>query len=495
MSAAFAQNYDAGAAQLLTRKIIDDLITPVGAMLRIGPERKNCFLLESVQGGDWRGRYSMIGMDPDMIWQVRDGVASCARNGGAFETEDARPIDALRDFLSVSKLDIPPHFPGMVAGVFGFLGYDMVRQVEHLPAINPDTLNIPDALLIRPTLMAVFDAVAQEIILATPVRPTPQQDAQSAYDAAQEQLDRLEQTLASPLASGGVKQAINEDEPSVDLDEMRCNTAPDQYRDMVDAAKTYIRQGDIFQVVPSQRFSMPLRNAPFSFYRALRRMNPSPFLYYLNFDDFCVIGSSPEILVRLNEQKVTIRPIAGTRPRGANRAEDLANEADLLADQKERAEHLMLLDLGRNDVGRVCAPGSMRVTESYGIERYSHVMHIVSNVEGTLAADKDCVDALFAGFPAGTVSGAPKVRAMQIIDELEVNKRGLYAGAIGYFSANGDMDTCIALRTAIIKDGVMHVQAGGGVVLDSDPESERMETIHKSRALFRAAAQSWRFTA
>jgi anthranilate synthase component 1 len=282
------------------------------------------------------------------------------------------------------------------------------------------------------------------------------------------------------------------------------NTSAQEYRSFVDRAKAYARAGDIFQVVPSQRFEAPFEKSPFALYRALRRINPSPFLFYLNFDGFSIVGSSPEILVRLKDDMVTIRPIAGTRPRGKSPAEDAALEEELLADPKERAEHLMLLDLGRNDVGRVALrgrrgnaagrEGGVRVTQSFGVERYSHVMHIVSNVEGRIAPGYDAVDALFAGFPAGTVSGAPKVRAMEIINELEKAKRGVYAGGVGYFSAGGEMDTCIALRTAVVKDGVLYVQAGGGVVLDSDPQLELEETEHKARALFRAAEEAWRFS-
>jgi anthranilate synthase component I len=486
----FCKTYAKGVAQILTRTIIDDLLTPVGALLRLGPESPNIFLMESVQGGDWRGRYSIIGLEPDALWRVRGNRAEHSINRGPWTTIDAKPIDALRQFLDQSALELPPGLPPMAAGIFGYLGYDMVRHVESLPEPNPDPYGLEDALLLRPTLVAIFDSVAQEIILATPVRPEQNLSAKEAHAQAEARLEHLQQRLNTPVQSGPIAQGEARGAPPASSS----NTSPDQYRAMVERAKAYIRAGDIFQMVPSQRFSMPLQAPPFALYRSLRRLNPSPFLYYLNFEGFSVVGSSPEILVRVRDRRLTIRPIAGTRPRGHNPAEDAMLEADLLSDPKERAEHLMLLDLGRNDAGRVCTSGSIEVTEQFGVEHYSHVMHIVSNVEGELQADKDALDALFAGFPAGTVSGAPKIRAMEIIDELEVEKRGLYAGAIGYFSAGGDMDTCIALRTAVIKDGMMLVQAGGGVVLDSDAESERMETVHKSSALFRAAEQAWRFT-
>lgn len=486
----FCEKYENGEAQIVTRTIIDDLITPVGAMLRLGPKCLNIFLMESVQGGNWRGRYSIIGMDPDARWRVRNDKASQAINDGPWQEIDVPPIEALRQFVDAAKITLPRELPPMAAGVFGYLGYDMVRHVEVLPDPNPDPLGLDDALLIRPLLVAIFDSVAQEIVLATPVRPSPKAKAIEAYSAAMLRLDSLHNRLKVPTKTEEIRQGDARPAPP----EPHSNTTKAHYCSMVERAREYIRAGDVFQMVPSQRFSAPLAEHPFALYRSLRRLNPSPFLYYLNFEDFSVVGSSPEILVRVRDRKVTIRPIAGTRPRGADPAEDAALEADLLADPKERAEHLMLLDLGRNDAGRACKPASVTVTEQFGVEHYSHVMHIVSNVEGELDDNKDAIDALFAGFPAGTVSGAPKIRAMEIIDELEMEKRGLYAGAIGYFSAGGDLDTCIALRTAVIKDGIMYVQAGGGVVLDSDPETEHMETIHKSRALFRAAAQAWRFT-
>jgi anthranilate synthase component 1 len=377
----------------------------------------------------------------------------------------------------------------MAAGLFGYLGYDMVRLIERLPDENPDMLGIPDAILMRPTIIAVFDGIQNQITLVTPVWPASGMDADSAYDLALERLgdaiSDLERNLPYRREAANVTRS---------LPEPVSNTTREEYHAIVERAKEYIRAGDIFQVVPSHRLSVPFELPPFSLYRALRRLNPSPFLLYLDFGDgLSIVGSSPEILVRLRDGKVTIRPIAGTRKRGATPEEDKALAADLLSDPKELSEHLMLLDLGRNDVGRVAQIGSVTVTERMVIEYYSHVMHIVSNVEGTIDPRYDALDALFAGFPAGTVSGAPKVRAMEIIDELEKTRRGVYGGCVGYFGANGAMDTCIALRTAVLKDGVMHVQAGGGVVADSDPEAEYQETVNKSRALIRAAEEAVRF--
>jgi anthranilate synthase component 1 len=434
----------------------------------------------------------VIGLDPDVVWRTDGARAEINRNvrskSDAFTPCQEPPLEALRALIAESRIALPEGLPPMAAGVFGYLGYDMVRLMEHLPTSHPDPIGIPDAVLIRPTLIVVFDAVKDSITVVTPVRPEPGVTAKAALSRAQERLtgvvDALDQSLdkvASGLDTGPL------DVPA------KSNTTPDQYRAMVQKAKDYILAGDIFQVVLSQRFEAPFKLPPFSLYRALRRVNPAPFLYFLDFGGYAIAGSSPEILVRARGGTVTIRPIAGTRPRGETPHDDKAMEDELLADPKERAEHLMLLDLGRNDVGRVAKIGTVKVTDQFFIERYSHVMHIVSNVEGQLRDDRDALDALTAGFPAGTVSGAPKVRAMQIIDELEKEKRGLYAGCVGYFSAAGEMDSCIVLRTALIKDGTMYVQAGAGIVADSDPSSEQAECVNKAKALFRAAEEARRF--
>jgi anthranilate synthase component 1 len=382
----------------------------------------------------------------------------------------------------------------MASGLFGYMSYDMVRLVEQLPDLKPENLKLPDSIFLRPTVMAIFDSVEDMITVVTPIWPGPSGtgggNARAAYNQALERLSDivhdLDRALPQQRSNNGVL---------LDLPEPKSNMVPEAFKAMVDRAKEYILAGDVFQVVLSQRFSLPFQLPPLALYRSLRRLNPSPFLFFLDFGGFAVIGSSPEILVRLRDNTVTIRPIAGTRPRGKNPDEDRALAADLLADQKELAEHLMLLDLGRNDVGRVAKVGSVRVTEKMTIENYSHVMHIVSNVEGAIDPRYDAMDALMAGFPAGTVSGAPKVRAMEIIEELEPEKRGIYGGAVGYFAANGSMDTCIALRTTVVKDGVMYVQAGAGIVADSVPESEHQECQHKARALVRAAQEAVRFAA
>jgi anthranilate synthase component I len=489
----FARAYDRGEAQIVSTRLVADLETPVSAMLKLARNARYSFLLESVEGGAVRGRYSIIGMNPDVIWRVDGNGASINRRAavnpaGPFETVDLPPLEALRALLAESRIKLPEDAPPMAAGVFGFMGYDMVRLMEELPTPNPDVLDLPDGMLIRPTVMAIFDSVRDEVTVTSPVYVQKAVGAHAAYVRAQERISEIVDALDRPLDHLSLR---GEDAPPIEAS--RSNTSPGDYKAMVLKAKDYIGAGDIFQVVLSQRFETDFTLPPFALYRSLRRINPSPFLYYLDFDSFSVIGSSPEILVRVRDGKVTIRPIAGTRPRGATPAEDRALAAELLADPKERAEHLMLLDLGRNDVGRVADIGSIKVTDQFILEYYSQVMHIVSNVEGKLANTYDVIDALVAGFPAGTVSGAPKVRAMQIIDELEHEKRGVYGGCVGYFSADGEMDTCIVLRTAIVKDGKMYVQAGAGIVADSVPESEHQECINKAKALFRAAEEAVRF--
>jgi anthranilate synthase component 1 len=504
---AFERGYRASSAQVVWSRIIDDLETPVSAYLKIAEGRDYAFLFESVEGGAWRGRYSILAMNPDLVWRCCGEAAEIATGDeiehGAFRADPAPALESLRDLVARSRLDLPPGLPPMAAGLFGVIGYDMVRLVERLPNVNPDPLGLPDAILIRPSIVAIFDAIAQEIILVTTARPSSTTSAEAAYADAKGRLaavaDRLRETLPAGTAPREAPPAAEDFVSPISRAD---------YGRLVERAKAYIRAGDVFQVVPSHRFRTAFPHPPFALYRSLRRTNPSPFLFFLRFPGFELVGSSPEILVRLRDGKITIRPIAGTRRRGATPAEDVALEAELLADAKERAEHLMLLDLGRNDVGRVAmlrddganAPTTptrprVRVTESFVVERYSHVMHIVSNVEGDAPEGLDPVDVLMAALPAGTLSGAPKVRAMQIIDELENEKRGVgYAGAVGYFGADGSVDTCIVLRTGLIKDGALYVQAGGGVVADSDPVAEYEETVQKAQALRRAAEEAWRFT-
>ncbi len=492
---AFAERYETGEPQVVHTRLVADLETPVSAFLKLRDMSPHAFLLESVEGGAVRGRYSLIGLKPDLVWKVEGGRAFINREALAdvkapFTPQETPPLASLRDLLKESRINLPEDLPPMSAGLFGYMGYDMVRLIERLPEPNPDALGVPDALMIRPTVMAIFDAVRDEVVVVTPVWPEPGVSAETAWNRAQGRLDEVVERLSRPMDPHMLQEADRD----VEIAPPISNTPAQDYHAMVRRAKDYIRAGDIFQVVLSQRFETDFPLPPFSLYRALRRVNPSPFLYYLDFGDFSLTGSSPEILVRVRDGEVTIRPIAGTRPRGRTREEDEALERDLLSDPKELAEHLMLLDLGRNDVGRVAEIGTVNVTERFVIERYSQVMHIVSNVVGALDERHDAIDALMAGFPAGTVSGAPKVRAMEIIDELERDRRGPYAGCVGYFSAAGDMDTCIVLRTALVKDGRMYVQAGAGIVADSVPENEQAECENKAKALFRAAEEAARFT-
>ncbi len=492
--AEFAPGYEQGKPQVVWTDLVADLETPVSAMFKLTDGEAYSFLLESVEGGATRGRYSIIGTRPDVVWRCFGDSAEINRDvasgGIEFQTAEGGALATLRALVAESRIDLPGELPPMASALIGYAGYDMIRLVEAIPDNNPDTLGIPDGLFIRPTLMAIFDSVRDVLTIVTPVWPDSAVPTHDAYAAAEARLARAIEDMGrtNPPRQTSADAGASLPEPT-------SNTTRPEYHQMVERAKEYIAAGDIFQVVPSQRFRVPFTLPAFSLYRALRRMNPSPFLFYLAAGGFTIVGSSPELLVRLRDNTVTIRPIAGTRPRGENHAEDEALAEEMLADPKEQAEHLMLLDLGRNDVGRVAKIGSVHVTDQMIVERYSHVMHLVSNVEGDLDPQFDAMDALLAGFPAGTVSGAPKVRAMEIIDELEKERRGFYAGAVGYFSANGGMDTCIALRTALIKDGVMVVQAGGGVVADSDPEAEYQESRNKAKALLRAAEEAVRFAA
>lgn len=487
----FERGYAAGKNQLVYARLAADLDTPVSLMLKLAEARSDTFMLESVTGGEVRGRYSVVGMKPDLIWRCRGTQSEINRearfDSAAFRPLDGHPLDTLRALIAESKVDLPADLPAIASGLFGYLGYDMIRLVEHLPDVNPDPLGLPDAVLMRPSVVAVLDGVKGEVTVVAPAWAASGLSARAAYaQAAERVMDALRDLDRAPPA----QRDLGEIAP---VGEAKSNFTHDGYKAAVEKAKDYIRAGDIFQVVPSQRWAQRFELPPFALYRSLRRTNPSPFMFFFNFGGYQVIGASPEILVRLREGEVTIRPIAGTRKRGGTPEEDKALELDLLADKKELAEHLMLLDLGRNDVGRVAKVGTVRPTEKFIIERYSHVMHIVSNVIGEIADGEDALSALLAGLPAGTVSGAPKVRAMEIIDELEPEKRGVYGGGVGYFAGNGEMDFCIALRTAVLKDETLYIQAGGGVVYDSDPEAEYQETVNKSRALRRAAEDAGLF--
>ncbi|MEO6091664.1 MAG: chorismate-binding protein [Novosphingobium sp.] len=478
-----------GEPALVWRRLIADTETPVGAAVRLIEPGRGDFLLESVEGGEVRGRYSLLGLDPDLVFRAT--ARECAvnrdwrQNRDAFVALPGDSLTELRALVASCRIDVPPALPRALACLVGYFGYETIGLVEKLPRAPDSPLALPDMLFVRPTLILVFDRLGDELFCVAPLWPSEGEPA-LAIEAAGERIDAALRGLSGPLPVLASDAAQPEPHLEPTLGE-------GDYRAMVLRAKQYIEAGDIFQVVLAQRFTCPFALPPLALYRALRRVNPSPFLYFLDLPGFALIGSSPEILVRVRDGEVTIRPIAGTRPRGQTPEEDHANEASLLADPKERAEHLMLLDLGRNDVGRVATAGSVRVTESYAVERYSHVMHIVSNVTGQLdTARHDAIDALLAGFPAGTVSGAPKVRACEIIAELEPEARGAYAGGVGYFAPDGSVDSCIVLRTAVVKDGLMHVQAGAGIVADSDPEYEQRECEAKAGALLAAAREAVR---
>nr|WP_312163875.1 anthranilate synthase component I [Brevundimonas diminuta] len=490
---AFIAGLTAGRPQVLVRRLVDDLETPVSAFLKVGHGRRYASLFESVEGGAVNGRYSFVTLSPDVVWRCRDGKAEIARGADVlsetFTPEDRPALESLRALIAATKFELPGDLPPMAAGLFGVFGYDMVRLLEPLGAPNADPLDLSDAVMARPALVAIFDSVKHEIVLIAAAYPDTASDPVQAHVAAEARLEDFEDRLRGPLP---IQREI-EPVPAPDFHSPVDEAA---FGRMVARAKDYIAAGDIFQVVLAHRFSAPWSQDPFAFYRSLRRGNPSPYLFFLDYVDFQLAGSSPEILVRLKDGRVTIRPLAGTRPRGATTEQDKALEVELLADPKERAEHLMLLDLGRNDVGRVSKPGSVEVTESFVVERYSQVMHIVSNVNGAADPKLDAVDTLLAALPAGTLSGAPKVRAMEVIDELETKKRGVgYGGGVGYISANGEADICIVLRTAMFAKGQIFVQAGAGVVADSDPAAEYAETLAKARAPMKAAAEAWRFTA
>ena len=487
----FRELADAGYNRIpVTREVLADLDTPLSTYLKLA-NAPWTFLLESVQGGEKWGRYSIIGLPSRERIEVRGFSISHIVDGelhGAAEVED--PLAWIEQFqarFKVPRLDDQPRFDG---GLVGYFGYDTIRYIEprlrsEAAAAKPDPLGVPDILLMVADDLVVFDNLSGRLTLWTHADPAEA----GAYAAAVERLEALEIRLRSAtlntVSPGTGSAAVEEGDFTSGFTEAGFKAA-------VETIKEYVLAGDVMQCVPSQRMSIPYRAAPLDLYRALRSLNPSPYMFYLDMGDHQVAGSSPEILTRLEEGEVTVRPIAGTRKRGRTEAEDQALEAELLADPKERAEHLMLIDLGRNDVGRISETGSVKVTEEMVVERYSHVMHIVSNVTGRLKPGLTAMDALRATFPAGTVSGAPKIRALEIIDELEPVKRGIYSGAVGYLSWHGNLDTAIAIRTAVIKDGQLHVQAGAGIVADSVPEMEWQETLNKGRALFRAVAMAER---
>jgi anthranilate synthase component 1 len=466
----------------LVREVFADLDTPLSAYLKLADEPYS-YLFESVQGGEKWGRYSIIGMAAGTrIKGFGKRVRVEADGETAVNTEVDDPLRFIEDYLAEFRVAESPCLPKFHGGLVGYFGYDTIRYIEPKLAEgpNPDKIETPDILLMLSDRLVVFDNLSSRMFLIVHVDPS--QD--DAWQQGQRQLDEFEDRLLSARLERRVEVAAE----VVGEQDFTSGFTQQGFEEAVEKARQYIIDGDAMQIVLSQRLSIPYSSSPVDLYRALRSLNPSPYLYYLNLDDHHVVGSSPEILVRLEDQTVTVRPIAGTRPRGASAAEDLALEQDLLGDPKELAEHLMLIDLGRNDAGRVSQIGSVRLTEKMIVERYSHVMHIVSNVEGKIRPEMSAFDVLRATFPAGTVSGAPKIRAMEIIDELEPVKRGIYSGAVGYISWSGNMDTAIAIRTAVIKDNQLYIQAGAGIVYDSVPANEWAETMNKGRAIFRAVA-------
>ncbi|MGB0036360.1 MAG: anthranilate synthase component I [Candidatus Acidiferrales bacterium] len=455
-----------------------DLLTPVGAYLRIARDAKYSFLLESVEGGETIARYTFAGANPEEVFRSRgrSSTLEAARRRVQFEGD---PIDELRRLTARYHPVRVPGLPPLIAGAIGYFAYDMVRLVERIPATGHDDLGLDDCVMMFYLGLLAFDHVQHRVWVIRNVFTDGKGSLRQKYDAAVREIYRTRRALEQPLAPERRKR------PAAPV-RIQSNFTKPQYLAAVRKAKSYIRAGDIFQVVPSQRFSAKTNADPFEIYRALRVVNPSPYLYFLRLDDVSVVGSSPEMLLKVQGRDAFYRPIAGTLPRGRNEKEDRDLEAELLADPKERAEHIMLVDLGRNDLGRVCEYGSVKVERLMFVERYSHVMHLVSNLRGRLRPGVDVFDALMACFPAGTLSGAPKVRAMEIIDELEPSRRGLYAGAVLYLDFTGNLDSCIALRTLVAKGGRIYIQAGGGVVADSVPEREYQETVNKARALVTA---------
>jgi len=464
------------------KEILADTMTPVSAFQKIGTGYS--YLLESVEGREKIARFSFIGAEPSIVLKIKANSIEIDRRGKVkrYLTED--PLKEIEKIMSNFKAAETKGLPRFSGGLVGYMGYDMVRFFENLPDKNPDDLRIPDSIFMMADSLVIFDHSTHKIKVVVNAylagSGQPAADSGRIYEKTIKKIEDIIKKLGAPekMKKVGIK--------SKKRHKISSNFTKQEFENLVKKAKEYIRAGDIIQVVPSQRFRTKLKCEPFDVYRALRSLNPSPYMYYLNFDEIKLVGSSPELLVRCENRIVETRPIAGTRPRGRDEAEDKRLEKELLADAKERAEHVMLIDLGRNDIGRVCKPGSVKVTDFMFIERYSHVMHIVSNCRGVLDKNKNAFDVLRACFPAGTVSGAPKVRAMEIIDELENTKRSYYAGAVGYFSFSGNMDTCITIRTMLVKGKDAFIQAGGGIVADSIPSREYQETVNKAKAMVRA---------
>jgi anthranilate synthase component 1 len=461
------------------REVMADIETPISIFKKVAIGSES-FLLESVEGGERWGRYSFIGHRPRLLVRARGDQIELTRNGEQCGQFKASPLDYLRNLMGTFRTVPVPGLPRFYGGLVGYLSYDIVRFIEDLPTLKPDEVGMPDMAFMMPDQVMIYDNLTQTIKVVANIYVPEYINHAAAYDQAVAQIDKTIELLKAPAPASKLKKS-----PKKEL-VLGANMERDRFEDMVRRAKQYIHDGEAIQIVLSQRFHTDLVSDPLDIYRALRRVNPSPYMYYLDFDGDIVIGASPEVLVRLEDGRVALRPIAGTRPRGKNAVEDRRLEEELCADPKERAEHVMLVDLGRNDVGRVATVGTVEVTDLMVVEHYSHVMHLVSHVEGDLAPGLDMFDVLQASFPAGTVSGAPKVRAMEIIDELEPTRRGLYAGAVGYFCFSGNMDLCITIRTLLVRNGRVYLQVGAGIVADSVPELEYQETVDKGKALVRA---------
>ena len=474
----FKSNHSNKRHQILFRAKSCNQYFKIENLFRFLLAEKNSFIFESVEKGIIKGRYTIIGLNPDKIWDINKNIVTLYGSGKKTKIK-SDPLKYINKLIKEFDIKIPNQLPSMSSMLVGYFSYDVIRYIEKIPNNCKDDLKIPDVRLSRPKNLIIYDNVKKKIFYVENVyADTKIRNYEEEYNGIIKRFDLYEdfENIKFPEKFSF--------KPNKNL--IKSNTSKKRFKSLVKKAKTYIEKGDIFQVVLSQRFERKINKTPIEIYNHLRKSNPSPFMFYFNYKDFSILGSSPEILVRLREGKVTIRPIAGTRPRGKNSKEDKKNELDLLKDKKELAEHLMLLDLGRNDVGKVSKVNTVKVTEKFKVERYSHVMHIVSNVIGKFNNKFSLFETLLSGFPAGTVSGAPKIRAMEIIDELEKNKRKLYAGGIGYFTSNGEFDTCIALRTALIKNNKFYVQAGAGIVADSKPDKEYAETVNKAKALMKA---------
>ena len=488
----FTKNYNSGKKQLLFLSFAADVHTPVSALIKLKKE-KYTFLFESVEKGSQKGRYSVIGLKPDLIWECKNNKCNLRDFNHSKKKQiiDKKPLDSLKELMNSNKLSLSSDIPSISSGLFGYMGYEMIQHFENIKLKKKNYLNLPDSVFIRPSITLVFDNVNDKLIITKLVCKSSMKPKES-FQKAKKEIFKIISMINKPMPKENFS-SVHQNKKINIFKNVRSNTNFEEFKKMVNKAKKYIFEGEIFQVVVSRVFKKKIKTDSLSIYRALRYLNPSPYLFFMNFKDFSIVGSSPEILIKLEDEKVTIRPIAGTRKRGKTKNEDEKLKNSLLNDPKEISEHLMLLDLGRNDLSRVTKPGSVKVTDKMYIEYFSHVMHIVSNIEGDIEKNRNQTDVLFSGFPAGTVTGAPKIRAIQIIEELEKNRRNVYAGSVGYISANGNIDTCIALRTALIKDKYIYIQSGAGIVADSKPANEFKETENKALALLTACEEARNF--